>query len=360
MANNKRKSAAPLIALVAALGLSLIAAPALAADPIYPTGSRVGLVPPAGMVKSDKFDGFADPNEEAAILINVLPAAAYSQIEKTVDPEAAKKQGVHIDKREPITLSAGKGVLLSGWQMAEGSRFRKYLLLLAADDLTVLLTIQVPDQDAKYSDKDVRDALATLAVRAKVPESEELTLLPFEVGDLAGFQIDGVLRGRALILSDPLPAGSNDGGKDHADSNTRAHFLIAAVPGGPSDPADRGNFAEAFLRRNRRYQERPSDHVRATARRRTIRLSDHGGCPRRPQRSGRQSRAMAALWRRRISADDRDCTGRFMGCRSRAAADGARQHRTEVTSGGGLRIVAWIGSVVVRRRRAGGLFLAAF
>ena len=149
MANHKRKSAAPLIAFVAALGLSLIAAPALAADPIYPTGSRVGLVPPAGMVKSDKFDGFADPNEEAAILINVLPAAAYSQIEKTVDPEAAKKQGVHIDKREPITLSAGKGVLLSGWQMAEGFRFRKYLLLLAADDLTVLLTIQVPDQDAK-------------------------------------------------------------------------------------------------------------------------------------------------------------------------------------------------------------------
>lgn len=244
MANHKRKSAAPLIALVAALGLSLIAAPALAADPIYPTGSRVGLVPPAGMVKSDKFDGFADPNEEAAILINVLPAAAYSQIEKTVDPEAAKKQGVHIDKREPITLSAGKGVLLSGWQMAEGSRFRKYLLLLAADDLTVLLTIQVPDQDASYPDKDVRDALATLAVRAKVPESEELTLLPFEVGDLAGFQIDGVLRGRALILSDPLPSVSNDGGKDHADSNARAHFLIAAVPGGPSDPADRGNFAK--------------------------------------------------------------------------------------------------------------------
>jgi hypothetical protein len=248
MADNKPKSAAPPVALLVALGLSLgllfIAAPALAADPVYPTGSRVGLVPPAGMVKSDKFDGFADPNEEAAILINVLPAAAYAQIEKTVDTDAAKKQGVHLEKREPITLNAGKGLLLSGWQMAEGSRFRKYLLLLAADDLTALVTIQVPDQDATYPDKVVRAALATLAVRTQVPKSEELTLLPFEVGDLAGFEIDGVLRGRALMLSDAPPASSNEGGKDKADNSARAHFLIAAVPGGPSDPADRANFAK--------------------------------------------------------------------------------------------------------------------
>src|ERR1700685_3072778 len=172
MPDSKCKSAAALIALVAALALSFIAAPALATDTIYPVGSRVGLIPPAGMVASTKFDGFNDPNEEAAILINVLPAAAYAQIEKTVDTEAAKRQGVQLDQREPITLTAGKGLLLSGWQMAEGSRFRKYLLLLAADDLTVLVTIQVPDQDALYPDKAVRATLATLAVRAQGPEIE--------------------------------------------------------------------------------------------------------------------------------------------------------------------------------------------
>ena len=165
MPDSKCKSAAAVIALSRPWRSLLIAAPALATDTIYPVGSRVGLIPPAGMVASNKFVGFNDPNAEAAILINVLPAAAYAQIEKTVDSEAAKRQGVHLDKREPITLSAGKGLLLSGWQMAEGSRFRKYLLLLAADDLTVLVTIQVPDQDTLYPDKAVRAALATLTVR---------------------------------------------------------------------------------------------------------------------------------------------------------------------------------------------------
>ena len=240
MRNRKRKSAAAVIVTVAAWAL-LFNAPARAADPVYPVGSRVGLVPPTGMVASDKFDGFADPNEDTAILIAVLPPEAYSQIEKTLDAETAKKQGVRLDKREPITLSIGKGLLLSGWQTAEGARYRKYLMLASATDLTVLITVQVPEQDTAYPDKVVRAALATLAVRAKVPESEELNLLPFSVGDLAGFKVEGVLRGRALMLSD-APAGANEGGKDAA-GNATTHFIIAAVPGGPADPADRENFA---------------------------------------------------------------------------------------------------------------------
>jgi hypothetical protein len=241
MANGKWKSAAAVMVTLAALALLCNAPPARAADPVYPVGSRVGLVPPNGMVASEKFDGFADPNDDAAILIAVLPPEVYSQIEKTLDADTAKKQGVHLDKREPITLSVGKGVLLSGWQTAEGARYRKYLMLASAGDLTVLITVQVPEQNTAYPDKVVRAALATLAVRAKVPESEELRLLPFAVGDLAGFRIDGVLRGRALMLSD-TPAAADEGGKDAA-GNATTHFIIAAVPGGPTDPADHENFA---------------------------------------------------------------------------------------------------------------------
>ena len=241
MPNSKSKSAAAIIATLAALAPLFIAPPVHAADPVYPVGSRVGLVPPAGMIASGKFDGFADPNEDAAILIAVLPHEAYSQIEKTLDAETAKKQGVHLEKREPIALNAGKGLLLSGWQAAEGARYRKYLMLASPDDLTVLITVQVPEKDTTYPDKVVRAALATLAVRAKVPESEELSLLPFAVGDLAGFKIEGVLRGRALMLSD-APTGANESGKEDA-AGARAHFIIAAVPGGPPDPADRENFA---------------------------------------------------------------------------------------------------------------------
>jgi hypothetical protein len=234
---------------LAALLACAIAAPAVAADPVFPVGSRLGLVPPPGMVASETFDGFSVPGEDSAILIAILPPAAYAQIEKSLDPEALKKQGVNLEKREPIQLSFGKGILLSGHQVAtDKSRYRKWLLIAAASDFTALVTVQVPENDKTYNDRAVRAALATLAMRDKVPDAEELALLPFAVGDLAGFHIDGVLRGRALMLSDPT--GAKDATKDTAGDSTKpaegappTHLLIAALPGGPREPDEHANFA---------------------------------------------------------------------------------------------------------------------
>src|SRR5580658_11058998 len=120
---------------------------ATAADTIFPPGSRVGLVPPPGMVASNTFDGFSDPTKDAAILITVLPAAAYAQMDKTLDIETLKKQGVVLDKREPMQLAFGKGFLLVGRQTADKVRYKKWLLVAGASDLTALVTVQVPIPD---------------------------------------------------------------------------------------------------------------------------------------------------------------------------------------------------------------------
>ena len=138
MSNSNLGTAKAAAGLAAALALVILAAPAWAADPVFPTGSRIGLVPPAGMVASDRFDGFADPAKDAAILITVLPAAAYTQIDKTIDVGVLKKQGVNLEKREPITLSFGKGFLLTGSQVADKTKYRKWLLVASASDFTAM------------------------------------------------------------------------------------------------------------------------------------------------------------------------------------------------------------------------------
>jgi hypothetical protein len=228
-------------AFAISVGVVLSAAPARAQDPVFPPGSRVGLVPPPGMVASNAFDGFADPSKDAAILITVLPPAAFAQMDKTLDVDSLKKQGVALEKREPMQLSFGKGFLLSGRQTADRTRYKKWLLVAGASDLTALVTVQVPEpEDKAYPDRVVRAALATLAVRAKVPEAEELGLLPFSVGDFAGFHVEDVLRGRALMLRD---AGAAEPAKDAAAGGVDARMLIAALPGGPSEPDGRANFA---------------------------------------------------------------------------------------------------------------------
>ncbi len=230
--------------LVAALAIFASATPARAADAIFPPGSRIGLVPPSGMTPSNTFDGFADPAKDAAILITILPAAAYTQFQKTMDADVLKKQGVSLEKREPIKFEAGSGFLFIGRQVADKTRYRKWLLVAAIDDLTALVTVQAPEDDAVYSDRVVRAALATLSVRAKVPEAEELGLLPFSVSDLAGFHIAGVLRGRALMLSDAPSASPEDAAKSALQvGGPDARLLIAALPGGPIEPSDHANFA---------------------------------------------------------------------------------------------------------------------
>ncbi len=248
---------------------TLLVTPAFAADPVFPTGSRVGIVPPTGMVVSRNFMGFEDPQKNAAVLFTTLPAQAFDSLDKSMVPDAMKKDGVDVNKREPIQLNIGKGFLLSGTQTTTNARYRKWLLVVAAGDLTALVTVQVPDQDPAYPDKMVRDTLATLVLRDSVPDAEQLSLLPFKIGDMAGFHINQVLPGRALTLADtpadPASAQaksqSQDGkdqGKDESKDQSKdqgkdgptlnAHLFVAAMPGGPAEPADRSNFARtAFL-----------------------------------------------------------------------------------------------------------------
>jgi hypothetical protein len=246
----RRVAATAALAMLAVM-LPLIV-PAWAADPTFPTGSRLGIVPPEGMVPSRNFMGFEDPQKNAAILFTTLPSQAYDSLDKSMVPEAMKKDGVDVDKREPIQLNIGKGFLLSGTQVANNAHYRKWLLVAAAGNITALVTLQVPDQDPAYPDKTMRDTLATLAVRDSVPDAEELSLLPFTVGDMAGFHINEVLPGRALLLIDKPADPASDQTKSQTDDGKNqskdvimlnARFFIAAMPGGPAEPADRSNFA---------------------------------------------------------------------------------------------------------------------
>jgi hypothetical protein len=227
--------------------------PALATDAIFPTGCRIGLVPPLTMPLSPHFMGFEDSDVGAAILLATFPADAFGYLDKSMVPEALKKRG--IDNREPFAVAGGMGFLLSGKQTTVQTSFRKWMLVAPVGDVTALVTVRAPDQSNKYSDQVVRAALSTLAVRASIPAAERLSLLPFKVGDLAGFRIDDVLPGRALMLVHEAVGGEqsdkapNDQNKDAAGHPIDARFLIAALPGGPNEPKDNDNFARVAFDR---------------------------------------------------------------------------------------------------------------
>ena len=208
---------------------------AQAADPIFPIASRVGLVPPAGMVVSKGFVGFEDVAKDSAILIAAQPAAAYPEIEKSLATDSLKKTGITVDNREEMKFDFGKGILVTGKQTADKTRYRKWLLIVQGNDLTALVNVQVPEQETAYPDAAIRAALATLAVRTTIPDAEKLSLLPFTLDDLAGFHIENVLPGRAVMLIDTPDGVPTD--------NFDARMFVAAFDGGPAEKDDHAQFA---------------------------------------------------------------------------------------------------------------------
>ena len=163
--------------------------------------SRVGLVPPAGMVVSKSFGGFEDVAKDSAILIAAQPPAAYPEIEKGLAADVLKKNGITVDNREEMKFDFGKGTLVIGKQTADKTRYRKWLLNVQTKELTALVNVHIPEQETAYPDAVLRAALATLAVRATIPDAEKLSLLPFTLSDLAGFHVENVLPGRAECWS---------------------------------------------------------------------------------------------------------------------------------------------------------------
>jgi hypothetical protein len=223
------------IAFAAVLAFTLLATPAGADGPVFPPGSNIGLVPPPGMTVAKTFPGFIDTEKNVGILVGMMPLSAYDDMEKTLAEDALKKQGLTVEKREPLQLSIGKGLLVIGTETGpDKTKYRKWLVLAKTNFLTALVTVQEPAQSNAYPDSVVRASLATIAERQNVPDSELLSLLPFTVGDLADFKVAKVLPGRALILVDP-PKGPNP----YDD----ARLVISAVPGGPTTDEERANFA---------------------------------------------------------------------------------------------------------------------
>src|SRR5262249_29459443 len=118
------------------------------------------------------------------------------------------------------------------------TKLRKWILVAAFPALTALVTVQVPDAaKPQYPDAAIRAALASLAVRDTVPDEEQLGLLPFKVGELAGFRISGIMPGRAVMLGD----GAGRPGAPGAA--TEPHILVAIAPGGPAQASERDAFA---------------------------------------------------------------------------------------------------------------------
>ncbi len=222
--------------LVASLLLAFANAPALAADPVFPPGSRLGVVPPPSMEVSKTFMGFADSDRRAAIFLAEQAAESYEKIIKDFSPDEMKAGGMEVIAREELP----NGVLAAVRQQIGRDLTYKWALVKRVDDITAVVIAVVPESSkAAYPDELLRATVTSLVVRPKLPPDQLLALLPYRVNDMGGFRL---LRttpdGTAVLTLGP---------KDTPLPSEQPFFMIALRPGEPPQPQDRDRFAQRAL-----------------------------------------------------------------------------------------------------------------
>lgn len=166
-----------------------IAFGASAADPIFPPGSRIGLVPPAGMVASPTFQGFEDPARNATVVVTELTAQTYPQLEQEFAIDALKRDGFDVESREEVDARMGRGFVVAARQAAARVPMRKWAQVVVADDVTAVVIVMVPESAKNaYPDAAIRAALQSFTLRPKLSTAELLAVLPYTLSDLAGFR----------------------------------------------------------------------------------------------------------------------------------------------------------------------------
>lgn len=220
------------IALIVAC---LATSPAFAADPTFPKGARVGLVPIEGLSAAAAFPGFEATDQRVKVVVTELPKEAFSSVEAAfkTDPALANRP-----KLEPFELSSGnKAYITRETAVDEGANVRRFSLLVSGPAFSGYVAAQVPDNaSAAYSDEAVRKMLASTTLRNEVPADEQMDRLPFKMTELGSFKNMRTLpMGTTVLLTDASE-------EDNLD--TAPYMLIGLMGNGPTTPEDRGRFAQ--------------------------------------------------------------------------------------------------------------------
>jgi len=213
---------------------------ALAAEPVFPPGSRIGLAPPPGMATATSFQGFEDRTNRVVLLISEVSAQTYDKIAQDFTPDAIRAGGMDEIARETLPLAHGEGLLVVARQEQNGTALRKWALLARGDDLTVTVIGVVPEASREtYPDDALRAAFASIVVRAKLTPDEMRAVLPYRLDDLAGF--------RLLRASPDGTVVMTLGPQDTSLPAEQPYFMITPRPAEPPQPAERERFAQRMM-----------------------------------------------------------------------------------------------------------------
>jgi hypothetical protein len=237
--------------ILAAGTLAAIAmgAPAYAADPVFPPGSRFGFDPPADMSLSRRFSGFERKEGGATVSVVELPANAFAELVSGFTDANLLSQGFAVEKREEVKVGDNEGMLYTGEQPADpgasAPAIRKWILVVGAPTVTGLVIAQaLPDAETEET---MRKMVTGVTLRPALSLTQQVDALPFRIADMAGFRPVRVLAGNSVLLT--------QGPKDQMQNLEQPILVLAQAVQQPPSAEQRDGFARAALASNQTLKD---------------------------------------------------------------------------------------------------------
>jgi hypothetical protein len=210
--------------------------PALAADPVYPPGLRIGLTPIQGLVVSKTFPGFETEDQRVKVLVTELPPAAYGEVENAFKTNSFPG-GANAIKPERLPTGAGDGFYTVESAKDGAEPVRRFSMIISGGTFSGYVAAQIPESATNtFSDDAVRQMFASTVVRQQVPVEEQLELMPFKISELGSFKTVRTLApGVAILLAD---------GDEQSGIEAAPFMIIGSISSAPAQPEDRGRFAQ--------------------------------------------------------------------------------------------------------------------
>ncbi|ETR77730.1 signal peptide protein [Afipia sp. P52-10] len=187
---------------LAFLALTLLAGAVRANELVYPTGSRIGLIPLQGVVAVKDGMGFENPDNNLTVTLRELPASAFDAVDTAI--KERKSVPTAMENAESFQTAAGRAYLSRAGGPNSGPKNNRVAILVSDGKIAGYVAVDIPEAAAKaYPDQAIRQMLASTTIRTEIPAAEQLSLLPFKVSDLSGFKtVKTLVPGQAVILLD--------------------------------------------------------------------------------------------------------------------------------------------------------------
>ena len=217
--------------------LALLAAStlqALAADPEFPPGLRLGMVPLIGLNAAKTFPGFESEDGNVKVLITELPPAAYGEVASAF---SANPAGTGAVKQDKIETPAGLAYFTTEAGKAGDTLVKRYSMIVPGPGFSGYVAVQIPENATKiYTDEAVRQMFASAVTRKQVSAEEQIALMPFKITDLADFKgIRTLAPGSSLILAD---------GDETTGYESKPFMILGLIGATPQAADDRARFAQ--------------------------------------------------------------------------------------------------------------------